>query len=78
MGVRKKSFSDWSMGLPKPINRQHMLLKLPRELMVVRRQPLGRERHRYAMACPDKLGTDLMAVEGANQWTPSRKAGGIP
>ena len=41
----------------------------------------GSDRHRYAIAGPDKLGTDPMAYGGRhhnNMWTPPRKSGGIP
>ena len=39
------------------------------------RQTLGSDHHRYAIARPDKLGTDPMADDGINKWTPSRKVG---
>ena len=32
------------------------------------RRTLGSERHRYAIARPDKLGTDLMALSGLNKY----------
>ena len=42
-------------------------------------QTRGRERHRYAIVGPDKLGTDPMAVGGINyKWRPSWKAGRMP
>ena len=36
------------------------------------------ESERNAIACPDKLGTGPMAVDGINKWTPSWKAREIP
>ena len=45
--------------------------------MALCRRTLGSERHRYAIARPDKLGTDSIAVGGIHRCTPSRKAGGI-
>ena len=41
---------------------------------------LGSERYRYAIACPDKVGTDPLAYGSffINKWTPSRNSGGIP
>ena len=37
-------------------------------LMVLCRQTLGSERHRYEIAWPDKLGTDPMAYGGLNKY----------
>ena len=41
--------------------RQHPLHELPRGLLSLCRRTLGSERHRYAVAWPDKLGTDPIA-----------------
>ena len=50
----------------------------PLGLMALRWRPHGSERPRYAIAGTDKLGTELMAIEGINKRTSSRKAGEIP
>ena len=42
------------------------------------KHPLMRKCHRYAIAWPDKLGTDPMAVGGINERMPPWKTGGIP
>ena len=54
--------------------------ELPWGLLALCRRTLGSERHRYAIAWPDKLGTDPMAYGGfyINKWTPPRNSGGIP
>ena len=60
------------------LQRQHPLLELPWGLLVLCRRTLGgSESHWYAMAWPDKLGTDPMAVGGISTLTPPRKSGGI-
>ena len=41
--------------------RQYPVLKLTRGLLALCRQTLDVERHRYSIASPDKLGTDLTA-----------------
>ena len=48
------------------LNRQHPLLKLPRGLLALCRWILhgGNKRHQYAIACPDKLRIDPIAVDG--------------
>ena len=46
------------------LNRSHPLLKLPWGLLALCRWTLGGERHRYAIAWPNKLGTDPVAIDG--------------
>ena len=53
-------------------------MELPWGPLAVCRQTLGSERHRYAIAGLDELGTDPMADGGINKWMPQRKSGGIP
>ena len=58
---------------------QHPLLELPWGLLALCQRTLGSERHRYATAWPDKLGTDPMVCgAGKNIWTPPRNSGRIP
>ena len=74
MGKERRIF----IGLWWPA-RQHMLLKLPRGLLLALcRRTLGRERHRYAIAWLNTLGTDPMAYGDITQWTPPRKSERIP
>ena len=54
--------------------RKHQLLELPRRLLALCRWTRGGERHRYAIAWPDKIGTDPMAVDGYSL-TPSQETG---
>ena len=76
VGVRNERRTE--IGPWRYLKRQNPLLELPRRLLALRRQTLGSERHRYATALPDKLGTDPVAADSIKKWTPSRKAGGIP
>ena len=49
------------------LKRQYPFLKLPWGLLALCRRTLGIERHRYAIAWPDKLGTDPMAYGSLNK-----------
>ena len=60
------------------MQRQHPSLELPWGPLALCQRTLGSERNRYAIAWPDKLGTDLMVCAGKNIWTPPRNSGGIP
>ena len=51
-------------GSWRHLKRHHPLLELRRALLALCRRTLGSERHRYAIAWPDKLGNDPMAVDG--------------
>ena len=53
--------------LVRVMQRKHPLLELPWGLLALCRRTLGSERYRYAIAWPDKLGTDPMAHGGLNK-----------
>ena len=48
--------------------RQHSFGTTLRGLLALCRRTLGSERHRDAIALPDKLGTDPMAYDGLNKY----------
>ena len=74
-GKREEHNNIWSMVM----QGQHPLLELPWGLLALCQRTLGSERHRYAIAWPDKLGTDPMVCgAGKNIWTPPRNSGRIP
>ena len=56
-GCGKEANINWSMVTCQGSTRS----ELPRGLLAPCRRTLGIERHRYAIAGPDKLGTDPMA-----------------
>ena len=62
------------------MQREHPLVELPWRLLLLAlcRRTLGSERHRRAIAWPDKLGTGPMANVWRYKWTPPRKSGETP
>ena len=72
---KREAEINWSMVIPEkaPVTRTTLRTTGPMPA-----DSLGSERHRYANASSDKLGTDPMAVDCMNKWTPLQKVGGIP
>ena len=58
------------------LKRQHPWLELPWELLALRRRTLGSERHRYEVALPEEVGTDLMAVHDRDGRRRRKREGG--
>ena len=59
------------------LNRKLPFIELPLRLLALCRPILGSERHRYAIAWLDKLGTSPMAHHGSNGNRSGKREGGV-